>query len=324
MLKTNRQNAVSFILFICFSDYIENMKYLPSIKQLQYLVALAETRHFSKAAENCNVTQSTLSAGIRDLETVFGVALAERTKRSVIMTAIGVEIAERAANLIRDAEDMMDLTAASSAPLTGRLQLGVIPTIAPYLLPKILPALRQQYPQLNLGLRETQTAVLVQEVLSGKLDLALLALPASDNKLVELALFEDPFVLLTPAQHRLQHSKEINATDLENENLLLLEEGHCFRDQAIEFCTTAGLSKFASLAATSLATVSQMVSAGFGLTLLPQMALEREVSYNNNLIVRPFSPPQPSRRIGLVWRKNCPRVSDFQALADLIKSVHAG
>lgn len=298
------------------------MKYLPSIKQLQYLVALAETRHFSKAAQNCNVTQSTLSAGIRELETVLGVALAERTKRTVIMTPIGLEIAERATSLIRDAEDMMALTAASQGPLTGRLQLGIIPTIAPYLLPKILPRLRHLYPRLELGLRETQTALLVEEVLAGKLDLALLALPASDNKLVEFSLFEDPFRLVLPTNHPLAAKAAASSADLKHEKLLLLEEGHCFRDQAIEFCTTAGLSNFGGLAATSLATVSQMVSAEFGLTLLPQMALEKEVSHNKSLAALPFQPPQPSRSIGFIWRANTPRLADFEALADLVQSLH--
>ena len=296
------------------------MKYLPSIKQLQYLTALVETGHFSKAAKLCNVTQSTLSAGIRELETIFGVKLAERTKRTVIITAIGSQIAERAANLIRDAEDMMALSAASDGPLTGRLQMGVIPTIGPYLLPKLLPALRTRYPRLDLALRETQTAVLVDEVLSGKLDVALLALPASDNKLVEHPLLQDPFVLVMPTSSLLAQQKQIDASTLDKENLLLLEEGHCFRDQAIEFCTTNGLSKFSTLGATSLATVSQMVSADFGLTLLPQMAVEREALNDKNLAIRPFMPPQPSRTIGLIWRKNSPRLADFETLAEVIKS----
>jgi len=295
------------------------MKYLPSIKQLQYLTALAQTSHFSKAAEKCNVTQSTLSAGIRELENVFAVKLAERTKRTVIITPIGVEIAERAARLIRDAEDMMALSAASKGPLTGRLQMGVIPTIAPYLLPKLLPRLAKQYPRLKLALRETQTSVLVEEVLTGKIDVALLALPASDNKLVEQALFQDPFELAMPATSPLTAQKTIDAKTLNEENLLLLEEGHCFRDQAIEFCTSSGLSQFSTLGATSLATVSQMVSARFGLTLLPQMAVERETSHDNNLTTRPFKHPRPTRTIGLIWRKNTPRVADFEALGKMVK-----
>ena len=301
------------------------MKYLPSIKQLQYLTALAQTEHFGKAAQICNVTQSTLSAGIKELETVFGITLAERTKRSVIITPIGREIAERATKLIRDAQDMMALSAASDGPLTGRLQMGVIPTIAPYLLPQLLPLLRNSYPRLDLTLRETQTAVLVEEVLSGKLDVALLALPVNDNRLVEQPLFEDPFVLVIPASHPLVKQKQIDAKTLNQENLLLLEEGHCFRDQAIEFCSTSGLpdnmSQFSTLGATSLATIAQMVSADFGITLLPQMALEQETAHNKKLAVRPFTPPQPSRTIGLIWRKNSPRLADFEVLGGVIKSV---
>ena len=306
------------------------MKYLPSIKQLQYLTALAQTEHFSKAAQSCNVTQSTLSAGIKELETVFGITLAERTKRSVIITPIGREMAQRAAKLIRDAQDMMALSAASDGPLTGRLQLGVIPTIAPYLLPAILPLLRSQYPRLDLVLHETQTAVLVDEVLGGRLDVALLALPASDNKLVEQPLFDDPFVLITPANHQLAVTKEVDAKNLSTENLLLLEEGHCFRDQAIEFCTKSDVAgKLAqsntpgtnALGATSLATIAQMVSAGFGLTLLPHMAIEQETAHNKKLAVRPFKSPQPSRTIGLIWRKSSPRINDFKALGDVIKTI---
>ncbi len=297
------------------------MKYLPSIKQLQYLTALAQTEHFSKAAQLCNVTQSTLSAGIRELETVFGVKLAERTKRTVIITPIGARIAERAASLVRDAEDMMALSAASDGPLTGRLHMGAIPTIAPYLLPKLLPKLRTQYPRLDLALRETQTAVLVDEVLTGKIDVALLALPASDNKLVEQALFTDNFMLVMPAAHPLTSKKQIDAKTLNDENLLLLEEGHCFRDQAIEFCTASGLSKFSTLAATSLATITQIVSADFGLTLLPQMAVEKETAFDDKLTARPFKSPQPSRTIGLIWRKNSPRVADFEALGKVIKAA---
>lgn len=299
------------------------MKYLPSTKQLQYLTALAQTKHFSKAADLCNVTQSTLSAGIKELEVVFGVTLAERTKRSVIMTPIGIEIAQRAEKLIADAESMMALTAAKQATLSGSLQLGVIPTIAPYLLPKLLPKLRQQHPQLNLGLRETRTDVLVQEVLNGKIDLALLALPASDNKLFEQPLFEDEFVLVTPKDHALANQKTIDATTIMNEKLLLLEEGHCFRDQAIQFCATQGVTNgFSTLGATSLATISQMVSAEFGLTLLPQMAVEKEIAGNKTLTTRPFKNPQPARTIGLIWRKTTPRLADFHALGSLVKTTH--
>jgi len=297
------------------------VKYLPSIKQLQYLTALAQTKHFSRAAKVCNVTQSTLSAGIKELEIVFGVKLAERTKRTVIITQIGTEIAERAANLIRDAEDMMALSAASGGPLTGRLKMGVIPTIAPYLLPKVLPQLRTKYPRLDLAVRETQTAILVDEILTGKIDVALLALPASFNKLVEQPLFTDPFVLVMPATHPLAGKNQIDAKTLNNEPLLLLEESHCFRDQAIEFCTANGLSRFSSLGATSLATISQMVSADFGLTLLPQMAVERETGNDTKLATRPFKTPQPSRTIGLIWRKNSPRLADFKALSDVIKAA---
>ncbi len=298
------------------------MKYLPSTKQLQYLTALAQTKHFSKAADLCNVTQSTLSAGIKELEIIFGVALAERTKRSVIMTPIGKKIAEHAEKLILDAEQMMALTAADQGPLTSKLQLGVIPTIAPYLLPKLLPKIRSNYPHLELALRETQTDVLVEEVLNGKIDIALLALPASDHKLVEKPLFEDPFLLLAPSNHPIIKQKTIDASTLMGEQLLLLEEGHCFRDQAIEFCTRQGVTDgFGTLGATSLATVSQMVAANFGLTLLPQMALDKEVGSNKSLAVRPFKSPQPTRTIGLIWRKTTPRLADFESLAQVIKST---
>lgn len=294
------------------------MKHLPSIKQMQYLTALAETNHFSKAAQLCNVTQSTLSAGVKELEVILGAKLAERTKRSVIMTPIGKETAERAKKLICDAEDMVALAAAKDGPLTGYLQLGIIPTVAPYLLPKIFPVLRTQYPSLELGLREAQTAVLVEEVLSGKIDLALLALPASDRKLAEKSLFNDPFVLVVPSNHALADKGEVDARMLNEEKLLLLEEGHCFRDQAIEFCNANGLSHFKTLGTTSLATISQMVPAGFGLTLLPQMAVEKEAANNKDLAVCMLKSPQPFRTIGLIWRNNSPRTAEFEALGELV------
>ncbi len=318
--KSTKQLKFSFI--IDFFDYTVFMKYLPSTKQLQYLIALAQTEHFSKAADLCNVTQSTLSAGIKELEVIFAVTLAERTKRSVIMTPIGKKIAERAEKLIADAEQMMALTTAVQQPLTGKLKLGVIPTIAPYLLPKILPTLRANYPHLDLELRETQTDILIEEVTNGKIDIALLALPASQGRLMEQALFEDPFLLLTPNDHPLSKQKTIDAGKLANEHLLLLEEGHCFRDQAIEFCTKQGVSNgFSTLGATSLATVSQMVAANFGLTLLPKMAREKEVGNNKSLITRPFQSPEPTRTIGLIWRKTTSRLADFESLAQVIKST---
>lgn len=305
------------------------MKLLPSTKQLQYLVALAQTEHFSRASQVCNVTQSTLSAGIRELETILGVELAERTKRTVIMTPIGRQIASRAAKIITDAQDIMDLCSISAGPLTGHLHLGVIPTIAPYLLPHLFPLLRHSYPLLDLRIRETQTAVLVEEVLSGQLDVALLALPASDGKLVEKPLFEDPFVLLTPAGHSLARQSTIKAETLSDETLLLLEEGHCFRDQAIEFCTSKGIhagleTGLSTLGATSLTTITQMVAADFGITLLPQMAVQSETANNAHLAVRPFADPAPSRSIGLMWRKSSPRAADFDALAKIICASKTG
>ena len=212
------------------------MKLLPSLKQLEYLVALVETRHFAKAAQRCNITPSTLSAGIRDLEGVLGVAVAERTKRSVLITPIGQAIAERARQLLRDAEDVMALASTQREPMTGELMLGAIPTIGPFVLPKVIPAVEEKYPKLRLYLREEQTAVLLSRLRDGELDVALIALPYDTGNLGVSILFEDAFMFACHADHPLARHKSITDDDLLDQPLLLLEEGHCLRGHALDVC----------------------------------------------------------------------------------------
>ncbi|MGB0748493.1 MAG: LysR substrate-binding domain-containing protein, partial [Magnetospiraceae bacterium] len=243
------------------------MKTLPSLKQLEYLTALAETRHFGQAAELCSVTPSTLSAGIRDLEAVLGVPLAERTKRSVMMTPLGQEIAARGGAVLRDAEAIMALVATREHPLTGARRLGVIPTIGPYLLPRVLPKLWQAYPQLHLLLREEKTADLLLKLRRGDLDAAVIALPFETEGLATQVLFDDPFVFACHRTHPLAGETEIAVSGLAAGDLLLLEEGHCLRGHALEACRLKGAPQGQEFAATSLSTLTQMVASGIGATL---------------------------------------------------------
>jgi len=297
------------------------MKLLPSLKQLEYLTALAETRHFAQAAERCNVTPSTLSVGIRDLEAVLGVAVAERTKRTVLITPIGAAIAERARRLLRDAEDVMALAAAQREPMTGDIRLGAIPTIGPFLLPRTLPAVEAQYPDLRLYLREEQTAALLARLRDGDLDVALIALPYDTDTLTVRNLFDDPFQFACHAGHPLAGRKTITDKDLADQPLLLLEEGHCLRSHALDACRLQRSPVRIQFEATSLPTLIQMVASGIGATLLPQMAIDAGMAAAPNIRLIPLQSPA-SRRIGLAWRATSPRVAAFEKLADVFRSAH--
>lgn len=296
------------------------MKLLPSLKQLEYLTALAETRHFAKAAEHCNVTPSTLSVGIRDLEEVLGVAVAERTKRTVLITPIGQAIAERARRLLRDAEDVMTLASAEREPMTGDMRLGAIPTIGPFLLPKALPAVAARYPDLRLFLREEQTAVLLSRLRDGELDVVLMALPYNTEHLTVRVLFDDAFLFACHADHPLAGHKTITERDLADVPLLLLEEGHCLRSHALDACKLHSSPVRVQFEATSLPTLVQMVASGIGATLLPQMAVDAGMPASGNIRLIPLKTPA-SRRIALVWRASSPRVPTFEMLADLFQSM---
>ncbi len=290
------------------------MKTLPTLKQLQYLVALAEHQHFGKAAETCHVTQSTLSAGIRDLEDILQAPIAERTKRSVMLTPLGTLLVVRASEILRSAEDMVDLAQSSKEPLSGTIRLGVIPTIGPYLLPQVLSSLYEAHPNLQLFLREDQTARLLAKLEAGQLDVVLMALPYDMDGMETDILFEDTFQLACPNTHALASSSTICHEELALEPLMLLEEGHCLREHALSACHLEGRAKVVGVEATSLPTLVQMVSGGLGLTLLPQLAIDANLITGLDISLVPLEGDTISRKIGLVWRKTSPRTKEFQML----------
>jgi LysR family hydrogen peroxide-inducible transcriptional activator len=280
------------------------MKILPTLRQLRYLVALAEHRHFGRAAEACLATQSTLSAGLQELENLLGVVLVERTKRKVMLTPLAEEIA--------------DLAAAAAEPLSGPLRLGVIPTIGPFLLPRVLPHLRAAHPGLRLYLREDLTARLLERLGSGDLDAVLIALPYHAPDIETLEVSEDPFVLACPPDHPLAAKQNLRSADLVGAELLLLEEGHCLRDHALAACHLPGPARGEGVLGTSLPTLVQMVANGLGVTLLPRMAVECGILAGTNLVTRPIA-DAGVRGIGLAWRPSSPRKADFRALAEVLK-----
>jgi LysR family transcriptional regulator, hydrogen peroxide-inducible genes activator len=288
-----------------------------TLRDLEYLVALAETRHFGRAAERCHVSQPTLSAQLRKLEEFLGVTLIERQPRRVALTPAGEAVAERARRMLRDADDIRALARARQDPLAGQLKVGFIPTLGPYLLPRIAPRIARALPKLQLMLHEYQTAALVDRVVSGELDLAILALPVDTKGLVTRSLFAEAFLVAMPEHHRLTAKKRVKSADLAGEKLLLLEEGHCLRDQALEVCERAGTDE-QDFRATSLETLRQMVAAGLGITLLPRLAAEGPFASARGLVVRPFAPPAPSRVIGAAWRRSTSRAQAISAVCEVI------
>lgn len=294
-----------------------------TLRQLRYFDALADQRHFGRAAQQCHISQPALSMQIAELEKQLGVILVERRSPAIALTGEGAEIARQAKHILRAVSDLTDYGRHRGRVLVGQLRLGVIPSIGPYLLPGVLPALKETFPELKLSLRETQTQHLIAELQDGKIDLALLALPIEEAGLEELALFEDPFHLALPARHRLAKRKRVSHGELGKERLLLLEEGHCLRDQAMAFCRNFGVTEFDEFGATSLATIVQMVANGYGVTLLPRMSVPLEVRANDKVCALPFELPVPQRTIGLVWRRTSPRKVDFVELGQLISNVMA-
>jgi len=287
-----------------------------TLKQLRYLTALAEHRHFGRAAEACAVTQPALSMQIRDLEKDLGIDLVERRPGEVILTETGAEVARRAERVLAGARDLTEFARHSGRLLSGRLRLGVIPTLAPYVLPQILPALQRRFPELRVDLRETQTRTLMEELARGALDAVLLALPVDEDDIETLPLFDDPFLLAVPAADERSDRARVDARDIEQERLILLEEGHCLRDQALAFCAPRRETP-AGLGATSLSTVMQMVANGYGVTLLPKIALDVEQRDERVKLLR-FRDPEPTRSIGLAWRRTSPRKVDFIALGQIV------
>jgi LysR family hydrogen peroxide-inducible transcriptional activator len=291
-----------------------------TLKQLRYLSALAEHRHFGRAAEACAVTQPALSMQIRELEKDLGVDLVERRPGEVILTEIGTEVARRAERVLTATRDLTEFARHAGRLLTGRLRLGVIPTLAPYVLPQILPALQARFPTLRVELRETQTRLLMDELMRGVLDAVLLALPVEEGDVETLALFDDPFLLAIPAGDPRADRARIDARDIDQRRLILLEEGHCLRDQTLAFCGSGRLPS--GLGATSLSTVMQMVANGYGVTLLPRVALGVEARDERVKVLR-FRAPEPVRQIGLAWRRTSPRRADFEALGEIVREQFA-
>jgi len=285
-----------------------------TLRQLRYLTALARHRHFGRAAADCAVTQPALSMQVRELEREIGAELVERRPGDVALTETGLDVAERAEQILAATRDLVDF-ARHREMLSGRLLLGIIPTLAPYILPRVLPQLAAKYPRLRLEVRETQTKLLLDELGRGELDAAMLALPVEGAEVETMALFDDAFLLAMPASDKIRGRVDIE--DVDQRRLILLEEGHCLRDQALAFCGAPRRDQPASLGATSLATVMQMVANGYGVTLLPYIAAETEGRDARVKLLR-FNEPEPGRSVGLAWRRTSPRKKDFEALGELV------
>ena len=296
---------------------------LPSLQQLRFLAAVAEHRHFSRAATACAVTQSTLSAGIQELEDRLGAVLVERSRRHVMLTPLGEEVVARGQRLLSDATDLVELVRNSGEPLSGPLRLGVIPTIAPYLVPPLMKGLAQEFPKLQLYLREEQTAPLLEKLGTGQLDLVLMALPYDVGDFETLELGEDRILVALPRNHALARQQRVDRDALAKENLLLMEDGHCLRNHALEACRLAGPNRNEVFQGTSLRTVIQMAAGGLGVSLIPQMAVASELPADGSLVARPLSADAPPRRIALAWRRSAARKADFRRFGAYVKTVLA-
>lgn len=292
---------------------------MTTLRQLRYLEALAHHRHFGRAAAACAVSQPALSMQIRDLERDLGTLLFERRASDVVLTDTGQGIVARAERILSEVKDLEDFARHRRGVLSGMLKFGIIPSIAPYLLPRVLPALRQRHAELEVELRETQTRFLLDELQRGDLDVVMIALPAP-AELETLPLFDDVFLLAAPAGEPLPNGVRIGAEDIDVSRLILLEEGHCLRDQALAFCHSAGGGSLRELGATSLTTVMQMVANGYGVTLIPEMAVTVEARDDRVRLLR-FKKPEPFRSIGLAWRKSSSRARDFAALGQVVAAV---
>jgi LysR family hydrogen peroxide-inducible transcriptional activator len=295
-----------------------------NFRALQYFVKLADLRHFSKAADACFVSQPTLSTHIKKLEEELGVQLVERSPKMIMLTPVGEEIANRARLVLRDIEQIRTVARRSSNPAEGVLRLGLFPTLAPYLLPHVVPEVRRRYPLLRLQLAEEKTEDTVRMVQQGELDAALLALPVRDEAMEIEVLFEEPFVLALPADHPLASRAEITLADLEGAELLLLEEGHCLRDHALEVCALAAAHERVDFHATSMETLRQMVAAEVGITLMPLLSVKPPIAATDNVIVRPFADPAPTRTIALVWRRSSALSSFLRELSACFKTLPPG
>ena len=295
-----------------------------NIRALQYFVKLADLRHFSKAADACFVSQPTLSTQIRKLEEELGVQLVERSPKNIMLTPVGEEIADRARLVLSDIDQIRAVARRSGNPAEGTMRLGLFPTLAPYLLPHVVPGVRERYPKLKLQLSEEKTEDVLTMLRQGELDAGILALPVNEDGLHKEILFEEPFVMAMPAAHPLAARKSIRMADLEGAELLLLEEGHCLREHALEVCALAGAHERVDFHATSMETLRQMVAADVGVTLMPVLAVKPPIAETGNIVLRPFTDPAPRRTIALVWRKSSPLGKLMRDLADCLRELPEG
>ncbi len=294
------------------------MTNLPTIKQLRYLIALEKHLHFGKAAEACFVTQSAFSVAIKELESILNTSLVDRTNRSVVFTSTGTLVAQQARLAIFDIEGIIDIAKSNQEPLSGQLKMGVIPTIAPFLLPRILPAIRKKYPKLELYLKEEQTSRIHQLLLDGELDILLLALPVDLISTESLSIFNDPFMLAYHKGTDLIDPKNFSPNKLNKESILLLEDGHCLRDHAMSACSLSKSEKISKFSASSLYSLIQMVDSNLGITFVPQMAVDSGLLKNTKVITSELK-EKSYREIGLMWRKSSVRKQEFNLLADVIR-----
>jgi LysR family hydrogen peroxide-inducible transcriptional activator len=294
--------------------------YLPTLKQLHYLVALHEHGHFGRAAEACFVSQSTLSAGLRDLESLLGVVLVERTKRAVRFTPLGDSVVAKAHRLLREAEELSEMVQSAGQPLSGEVRMSVIPTIAPFLLPRMLPRLRRERPQLKLFLREETSQAAIESLHHGRSDCVLLALPFPTGEVESEVIELDALWVAFPKDDPRDPPQEISPDLIDQTRLLLLEDGHCLKEHALAACNRPELRASATMIGTSLHTLVQMVDNGLGLTMLPEMALDAGILNGTNVVARPLISQSANREIALIWRKNSPRSDEFRLLAEELRA----
>ncbi len=292
-----------------------------NFRDLRYLVAVADHQHFGRAASACFVSQPTLSTQIKKLEEYLGVQLVERTSKKVIVTPVGRMISERARQVLNQVEDIVNVARAAGDPMSGDLRLGIIPTLGPYLIPHLFPALRERYPSLRLLLHEERTSGLVARLRDGNLDAAIMGTPIPDETLVPHHLFREPFEVALPATHKLSAEQAIRREELDTVPMLLLEEGHCMRDQALDFCSRVGAQQQQDFRATSLETLRQMVATGAGVTLLPTLAVGSYWTGTHDVVVRPFDGDPPVRELAIYRRRGCAREPLVKAVAELIREL---
>ncbi len=294
-----------------------------NLRDLKYLVALADHKHFGHAAAACFVSQPTLSTQIKKLEEELGVPLVERAPRKVMLTPAGRDAAERARRIVAEVEQMKEAARRSQDPEAGTVRLGIFPTLGPYLLPHVVPRIRARFPQLELLLIEEKSDVLLSRLREGKLDAGILALPLQDDQLHTEFLFEEPFLLAVPEAHPLAERDSLSLGELSNQQLLLLEDGHCLREQALDVCRISGANEKSEFRATSLETLRQMVAANVGITLLPTLAVKPPVARSDNIHLLGFTDSHPSRRIAMVWRRSSAMAGFLQELAKVFRELPA-